>query len=104
MDKLFSLFAVVGLTACTTVHTNRPPTEEEVRVIASMNTCYELSVEYRPTVDKIRYITDYEQIGIPVPLIPAYNEQQGIVRSVPLNCEMWLSNPDYIEHITVLFR
>lgn len=103
MRKLCVLAAALGLTACST--TERPATSEDVvRAIASLNTCYEVSLRYSDEIAKIKHDTDYEQIGIPTDFIPVYREQQRIVRTIPWNCDIWFNNPDYVDHITVLLK
>lgn len=103
MKKLCIMTAMIGLTACST--TVKPTASEDVvRAIASLNACYEISLRYSDEIAKIKHDTDYEQIGIPADLIPAYREQQRIVRTVPWNCDLWFNNPDYVDHITVLLK
>ena len=79
-------------------------TEAKVRVISTLNSCYELSLRNAPAISEIQEETGYRNIAIPEEWKPIYAEQVKMVRGVPWKCDLWFSNPDYVDEVKLLLK
>lgn len=95
---IFVLFALGGCSA------DKPMTEEKVRVIASLDTCYELSLRHSEAIDDIRVETDYSSKPITDEWKLIYVNQRYLVRKSPFYCDLWFNNPDFIDDVKVLLK
>lgn len=78
--------------------------EEKVRVIASLNTCYELTLRHSDVINSIRKETGYDEVGISEEWKTVYANQRHLVHKSPFYCDLWLNNPDFIDEVTVLLK
>ena len=83
---------------------DKPLTEETVRVIASLDICYEVSLRNSEVISDIRIETDYDSIVIPDEWKPIYANQRFLVRGAPFYCDLWLSNQDFISETKMLLK
>jgi len=95
---IFVLFALGGCSVGNLM------TEEKVRVIASLDACYELSLRHSEVIDDIRVETDYASKKIPQKWKPIYANQRFMVHKSPYYCELWFNNPDFIDEVKVLLK
>lgn len=95
---IFALFAFGGCSV------GNPMTEEKVRVIASFDTCYELSLRHSEAISNIRVETDYASKQIPQEWNQIYANQRHMVHKSPFYCDLWLNNPDFVDEVKVLLK
>lgn len=100
MKRLMLLFLLL-LGGCSV---DKPLTEETVRVIASLDICYEVSLRNSEAISDIRIETDYNSIVIPDEWKPIYTNQRYLVREAPFYCDLWLNNPDFIGKVKLLLK
>ena len=78
--------------------------EEKVRVIASLDVCYELTLRNSEVINNIRVETDYRLKQISGRWKEIYANQQRLVREAPFYCDLWLSNQDFISETKMLLK
>ena len=99
--KLIGLILTLMAASCTNME---EMTEAKVLVISSLNSCYELSLRNAPAISEIQEETGYRNITIPEEWKPIYAEQAKMVRGVPWKCDLWFSNPDYVDEVKLLLK
>ena len=100
MKRLMLLFLLL-LGGCSV---DKPLTEETVRVIASLDICYEVSLRNSEVISDIRIETDYNSIVIPDEWKPIYANQRFLVRETPFYCDLWLKNLDFMGKVKLLLK
>ena len=99
--KRFLLIASLLVAGCTNQFIL---SEEKVRVISSLDTCYKISLRNSDTINSIQMETDYSSILIADEWIPIYANQQALVLKSPFYCDLWMNNPDFIDKVKVLLK
>ena len=99
--KRLMVFVLFALGGCSV---DNPMTEEKVRVIASLDTCYELSLRHSEAIRNIRIETDYASKEIPQEWKPIYFNQRHMVHKSLFYCDLWLNNPDFIDEVKLMLK
>lgn len=79
-------------------------TEEKVRVISSLDTCYEISLRNSGKITAIQAETGYSEIVISNEWKAIYANQRALIRKSPFYCDLWFNNPDFIDEVTLMLK
>ena len=99
--KRFFLFAYLFASGCSSPVIL---TEEKVRVISSLDACYEISLRNSDKITSIQTETGYKEIVIPDEWKAIYANQRALVRKSPFYCDLWFNNSDFIDEITLILK